>query len=55
MEKIPTGIYYMIGAILISQLLSKEEDIKKDVKRIDRSLGMVEEDVILLFDKLNIK
>ncbi len=55
MEKIPTGIYYMIGAVLISQLFSKEEDIKKDVKRIDRSLGMVEEDIIILFDKLNIK
>lgn len=55
MEKIPTGIYYMIGAVLIFQLLNKEEDIKKDVKRIDRSLGKVEEDVILLFDKLNIK
>jgi len=55
MKNIPTGIYYMVGAILISQLLSKEEDIKKDVKRIDRSLGKVEKDVILLFDKLNIK
>ena len=55
MEKIPKGIYYMIGAVLISQLLNKEEDIKKDVKRIDRSLGKVEEDIILLFDRLNIK